>query len=359
MNVSRDKRTRSNRLSLLVFFALLVFVILVLTLGLSALILWLLIHTGVISSYSDLSTSLMSVVLYMSLISLLIGTGLAFAISNIPLKPVNNIINKLDSLAAGDFDVRIKLKKPFSNVSMAVDIADSFNKMAEELSQTELLRSDFINNFSHEFKTPIVSIAGFAKLLKRGDLTPEQQRQYIDVIEEESLRLADMATNMMNLTRVENRQMLSDVHKYNLSEQIRSCVLLLAGKWESKRVEPDLDFDEYEIDACEELLKQAWINLIDNAVKFSPEGGKVSIRISRDAGKLTVTVSNGGRGIRPENLTKVFDRFYQEDESHAGKGNGIGLAIVQKVVKLHGGDVKARSDNGITTFTVTLPEDRQ
>ena len=352
------KQENRNRFSLLLLFAVIVFLILLLSLGLAALLVWVLIRTGAISSYSDLPASLMSVVLYMSLISLGTGTILSFTLSNIPLKPVNSVIDMMNRLAAGDFGARLVVKKPYRNLTVVRDLGDSFNKMASELEQTQLLRSDFVNNFSHEFKTPIVSIAGFAKLLKRGNLSPEEQSQYIGIIEEESLRLADMATNMLNLSKVENQQLLSDVRKYNLSEQVRDCVLLLENKWEAKELELELDFDEHYIEASEELVRQALINLIDNAVKFSPVGGKVSVDVSEDKTDVVTSVSNTGSTIAEENLKKIFQKFYQEDESHSGKGNGIGLAIVDRVVKLHGGEVFAQSADGVTTFTMKLPKTR-
>ncbi|MBQ3761445.1 MAG: HAMP domain-containing histidine kinase [Clostridia bacterium] len=353
------RQARKNGISLLLIFTLLVFTVLLAALGIAALAVGLMIRAGVISSYSDLSSSYSAILVYMFLISLIAGTALAFALSNIPLKPVNRIIRAMNRLAGGDFNVRLRIKKPFSNLSAVVELADSFNKMAEELEHTEMLRSDFINNFSHEFKTPIVSIAGFAKLLRHGKLTQEEKEQYIGVIEEESLRLADMATNMLSLSKVENQSLLSDVKTYNLSEQLRGCVLLLESKWEKKQLELEVEFDEYEIEACEELLKQAWINLIDNAVKFSPEKGKMSIVISESDGTITVKISNTGSSIAPENLKKVFGKFYQEDESHASKGNGIGLAVVQKVVSLHGGSVEALSGGNVTSFVVTLPKYRK
>ncbi len=227
--------------------------------------------------------------------------------------------------------------------------------MAEELENTELLRSDFINNFSHEFKTPIVSIAGFAALLKRGNLTEEQQAEYAGVIEEESLRLAALATNVLNLTKVENQTILTDVTEYNLSEQVRSCVLLLERKWERKHIEMELAFDEYEICANEELLKLVWINLIDNAIKFSREYSAVHIRISATEERLTVEIKNTGNPIPAESMERIFHKFYQADESHASEGNGVGLAIVKKVVDLHQGNVCAESGSECTSFTVRLP----
>jgi signal transduction histidine kinase len=228
--------------------------------------------------------------------------------------------------------------------------------MAQELQNTEVLRSDFINNFSHEFKTPIVSIAGFAKLLKRGNLTDEQKNEYIDIIEEESLRLSYMATNVLNLTNVENQTILTDVSEFNLSEQIRSAVLLLEDKWSRRKLEMYIDFDEYMIFANEELLKHVWINLLDNAIKFSPEYGVLGIKIEEINEFLYVSISNSGDPIPSELREKIFNKFYQADESHSSEGNGIGLAIVKRVVELHNGIVSVQSKDNLTTFTVKLPK---
>ena len=228
--------------------------------------------------------------------------------------------------------------------------------MTEELSCTEMLRSDFINNFSHEFKTPIVSIAGFAKLLRRGNLTDEQKEEYLEVIEEESLRLSAMANNVLNLTRVENQTILTEVTRFNLSEQIRGAVLLLAEKWTPKNLYMDMQFGEHMICANEELLKQVWINLLDNAIKYSPNYGEIGVRISEGAETLAVTVTNYGPDIPKDKLNKIWGKFYQADESHSSEGNGIGLAVVKQVVQLHGGTATVDSGNGSTAFTVELPK---
>lgn len=221
-----------------------------------------------------------------------------------------------------------------------------------------MLRSDFINNFSHEFKTPIVSIAGFAKLLNRGNLTPDQQREYLQVIEEESLRLSAMATNVLNLTKVENQNILTELTTYNLSEQIRDCVLLLESKWDKKDLELELEFGEYTVRANEELLKQVWINLLDNAVKFTPVGHTVRVEIRDSADALAVSVINTGTALTEEQQKNIWRKFYQAEESHAAQGNGIGLAIVKRVTELHGGRVAVASENQVTSFTVTLPKKR-
>ena len=219
-----------------------------------------------------------------------------------------------------------------------------------------MLRGDFINNFSHEFKTPIVSIAGFAKLLRRGNLTEKQKEEYLEVIEEESLRLSAMANKVLNMTRVESQTILTDVTLFNLSEQIRGAVLLLVEKWTPKNLYMDMQFGEHMIYANEELLKQIWINLLDNAVKFSEPDGTVTVGIVEEGEYLRVYVSNHGKEIPKESIRHIFNKFYQADESHSAEGNGIGLAIVKKVCDLHGGTVSVNSENGTTTFTVVLPK---
>jgi signal transduction histidine kinase len=228
--------------------------------------------------------------------------------------------------------------------------------MAEELENTELLRNDFINHFSHEFKTPIVSITGLANLLEAGKLTEEQRVQYARAIREESMRLSSMASNILNLTKVENQIILTDVSRFNLSEQVRSAVLLLEEKWTDKNIDLQLDFDEFMIEANEEMLKEVWINLIDNAVKFVPRCGTIELEVIDAEKKLCVKVSNTGSEIPPEMQKKIFGKFYQADESHATQGNGIGLAIVKSIVELHKGSVSVSSGNGITCFTVELPK---
>jgi len=221
-------KERSHRWSLTFVFSLVVFLFLFFAIAVTALSVWLLIALGVMK---DLETNIQLgyVILMMSVTSLLIGWIVVFFSSKIPLKPVNNLINKMNRLAEGDFQARLEFKGALGNHPAFREISTSFNRMATELENTELLRTDFINNFSHEVKTPIVSIAGFAKLLNRGNLSEEQQKQYLQSIEEEAMRLSNMATNVLNLTKVESQTILTEVSVYNLSEQLRSAVLYWRG----------------------------------------------------------------------------------------------------------------------------------
>lgn len=348
------KKIKKERFSLSLSFTLVVLLVLLASLAIASLTVYLLAYFGAIGSLDGPNAGY--VILSMTVISTIIGLTGAFLIGKIPLKPVNRWINNMNRLSEGDFNVRMSFGKPFGKAPAMVELSDSFNKLAEELQKTEMLRSDFINNFSHEVKTPIVSIAGFAKLLKRGDLTEEQRIQYLDAIEEESMRLSYMATNVLNLTKVENQTILTDICEFNLSEQIRSSVLLLESKWEKKEIDLQLDFDEYTVEGNEEMLKQIWINLIDNAVKFVPHGGVVSIDIQSTEKILTVCISNTGEDIPADKIEKIWRKFYQVDESHSSEGNGIGLAIVKRIADLHGGDVDVKSEGGTTSFFVRLPK---
>ena len=354
LSIKKIKETTS-RTSLTIVFAVFVFTILVSAIAIAAFGFWILTKLNVIVDI-DGELQLGKVTLFMTIISLIIGGVISFFASRIPLRPVNKIINKMNRLAAGDFETRLNDETAmFSNPAIK-EFAECFNKMAEELENTELLRNDFINNFSHEFKTPIVSITGLANLLESGNLTEEQRVQYARAIREESMRLSSMASNILNLSKIENQTILTDVTEFNVSEQIRSAVLLLEEKWNAKNIELQIELEEYVIEANEELLKQVWINLMDNAVKFAPDEGMVALSIDDKGDALCIIVSNTGCDIPYDKQEKIFNKFYQADESHATQGNGIGLAIVKGIVELHNGKVSVNSGNGITTFTVLLPK---
>ena len=346
---------KKHRFALTMLFSLVVFVLLAITSVLISTVIVILNHTGVLHiGNSAFISDLYAAALMLS--SMVIGTVLASTMGMLPLKPVNKIINTLNRLAGGDYRARLNFNGPLGRNRTIREITDSFNAMAAELENTEMLRSDFINNFSHEFKTPIVSIAGFAKLLKRGNLSEEERLEYLDIIERESLRLSDMATNVLNMTKVENRRILTDVTTFNLSEQLRNCVLLLEEKWTKKDLNWDIDLDEHMIAGNEELLREVWVNLLDNAIKFSPAGETVTITVQEEQEQTQVSVTNRGSEIDPARMDRIFQKFYQGDPSHAAEGNGIGLAIVKRVTELHGGSVRAASRDGSTCFTVTLPK---
>ena len=347
---------RGERRALTLLFAGFVFATLFLVVLISGAVLLLLVRTGVLPTQDYDPRSGYMLVGLMILFSTLMGAALTIFASHLISRPVNSIISGMNRLSSGDYKTRIAFSPLLMRQPVVRELTDSFNTMAAELEGTEMLRSDFINNFSHEFKTPIVSIAGFAKLLRYGDLSGQERSEYLAIIEDESMRLSDMATNVLNMTKIENQTILSGVTRFNLSEQLRNCVLLLERKWTEKSLELDLEFDEHLIDGNEDLLRQVWMNLLGNAVKFTPPGGTVRLAAQEAGDALTISVSNTGSSIPPDKLETIFRKFYQADESHAAEGSGLGLAIVRSVVQLHGGEVWAESHDDYTTFTVRLPK---
>lgn len=348
-----NKQERSQRFTLTVFFSVVVFFALIATLIIAGVLVFLLNRWVLFVPDGQAELSSMALILLMMCMSLVLGTIITVVVIRFPLNPVNSLLDGMRKLSQGNYQARINMGF-LGKHHVGFELVDSFNLLAAELESTEMLRSDFINNFSHEFKTPIVSIAGFAKLLKYGDLSEAQKAEYLDVIESESLRLSELATNVLNLTKVENQMILTEVSEYNLSEQLRTCVLMLENKWDRKHLELNLDFDEYSVCANRELLSHVWLNLIDNAIKFSPDKGCVEIELGEDGDGLWVSITNEGTKIAEEDKKKIFNKFYQADQSHASEGNGIGLAVVKKIMELHGGKIEVESKDGKTSFTVRL-----
>lgn len=285
---------------------------------------------------------------------ILLGTLISVVASRRLYRPLNDMIDATQKIAKGDFKVHIP--ESFDEKSDFGKLQRSFNHMAEELDGIEMFRNDFINNFSHEFKTPIVSVQGFARQLQAGGLSEEEEREYIDIIAKESDRLAKMATNVLLLSKLENQQIVTDQTAFDLDEQIRRCLLLLEKAWSAKDIELDIELDSVSYYFNEDMLSHVWINLLGNAIKFTPVGGTVKCTLRCTGSEAIVTVSDTGAGMTPEVTEHIFEKFYQGDQSHASEGNGIGLTIVGRILVLCGGQIHVDSTPGEgSTFTVTLP----
>ena len=283
-------------------------------------------------------------------VSMVVMTRMVF------IHPLQRNIEAMKKLANGDFTVRVDHAEHGYMPREMVEFEQSFNKAAEELGGTEILRKDFINNFSHEFKTPIVSISGFADLLLEEQLPPEDQKEYLTIIRDESRRLADLATNILTLNRVESQTILTDKAYFSLDEQLRQSVLVTQQKWRQKELDFDADLVSAEYTGSEGLLKEVWLNLLDNAAKFSSEGGTVAVNLRKAKNALMVSVTDQGEGMSTDTQAHIFEQFYQGDTSHTTQGNGLGLAMVKKVLELHGGSIQVNSAPGQgSCFTVTLP----
>ena len=284
----------------------------------------------------------------------IIGTGAAAVFTKWILSPLNEMIEATERISKGDFKVHIQ--ESFDKDSDFGMLQRSFNHMARELDSIEMFRKDFINNFSHEFKTPIVSIRGFAHQLQAGGLTPEEEREYIRIIAAESDRLAKMATNILLLSKLENQAIVTEKTEFWLDEQLRTCLVLLEKQWGPKELDLNLELDEVKYYFNENMLSQVWLNLFGNAIKFTPKGGTLSCSLKADESTVTVKITDTGCGMSEDTVRHIFDKFYQGDTSHTGDGNGIGLNIVSRILYLCGGSVKVESEIGSgSSFTVTLP----
>lgn len=311
---------------------------------------FMLYRTGAIPALSFPHFSLILLIFAVS--TIVIIALIAFLWGRIPLSPLNRLIDAMHRLSSGDYSVRLR----DSRIHIFNELYSAFNKMAEELGNTEMLRSDFVNNFSHEFKTPLMSVKGFAGLLRRDDVSDEQKEEYLKIIESESDRLATMATNVMDMTRLENTTILSDVSRVNISEQLRMSILLLDRKIDEKSIELHADFDEYYVNCSDEMLRRVWINVLDNAVKYSPEGATIDVNISQSSDVVCVSVRNTGSFIPESERERIFSKFYQCDRSHSSAGYGLGLAIVKRIITLHRGTVTVSSSGTEgTVFNIYLP----
>lgn len=293
------------------------------------------------------------------ILSVLMGTILSVVFSKMLLRPMNQLIDATHKVARGDFSVRVD---PTDSPDELGELVGSFNEMTRELGSNEMFKKDFINSFSHEFKTPIVSIRGFARQLERDDITDEERREYAGIIARESERLANMSANILLLTKLENQKIMPDVTVYRLDEQLREAILLLEKQWSDKELELDLDLPDTNIRANEEMLSHVWINIIGNAVKFSERGGMLRVKCALREGSVRVDITDTGVGMDEETCQRIFDKFYQGETSgsaqpsHSIEGNGLGLPLARRIVELSGGDIKVKSAPGKgSTFAVTLP----
>lgn len=291
-------------------------------------------------------------VLWIFVISLLIGTAVTMFVSRWIIKPINKLGKAMQQVAAGEFDLELHEEQRFKELE---DIYESFNRMTKELKATEILQTDFVSNVSHEFKTPINAIEGYATLLQGSENEGrELQEKYIGKILSNTHRLSNLVGNILLLSKVDNQAIPTKPSTYRLDEQIRQAVLQLEPEWEKKEIEFDIELDRIEYTGNEILLQHVWNNLIENAVKFDPQGGLVKIRLWKNNEKILCTVEDNGPGIKPGDEAHIFDRFYQSDSSHKEEGNGLGLALVKQIVKAEGGQVTVANMEKGCRFTIQL-----
>lgn len=286
------------------------------------------------------------------LISALIGFFVTLFLSKSFFAPIKKLREAMGRVADGDFSVELNSK---SNSKEIQEIYSGFNLMTHELRATEILKTDFVSSASHEFKTPVSAIEGYAALLSSCDDLTDEHREYIDKIRSNAKRLSSLTGSVLLLSKLENQQIPTNQSKFWMDEQIRQSIVALESQWEGKNIELDVDLCAAEYFGSELLMRHVWDNLIGNAIKFTPENSTIRIKLVKKLGRILFTVEDEGPGIPEESLRHVFDKFYQADSAHKKEGSGLGLALVEKILKLEKGTVTAENlESGGCRFTVTL-----
>lgn len=288
--------------------------------------------------------------------SLALGFVLAAIAPKFIFRRLTRISEGMREVARGNFKTRVSEGDKDGALSEFGELERTFNQMASDLESIEIFRNDFINNFSHEFKTPIVSLRGFARQLQSGELSEEQKKEYIDIIVSESERLSNMSTDVLLLSKLETQKIVNGKTSFALDEQIRTCIILLEKEWGDKDISLDIELDPIEYYFNEEMLSHVWINLISNAIKFTEVGGRIEISLKEREGMAIFSIKDNGIGMSDEVKERIFEKFYQGDRSHTTSGNGIGLNIVQRIISLARGAISVESTLGEgSKFTVTIP----
>lgn len=296
---------------------------------------------------------LMAAFVILYLLSMATGVTISAIVGHRILNPILKFSDALQDVSAGNFQVQVPEEQRIEELAQ---MAANFNRMVQQLQNTETVHGDFIANLSHEFKTPLASIEGYAVLLKDNRLSREEHDAYVDRIIRATHRLSSLSGNILKISRLESQEIITDKKPYRLDEQLRQAVLLMETDWSRKNLELDIQLQDVVYYGNDELLMQVWLNLLSNAIKFTPEGGLISIELTQ-TNCIKAVIRDTGIGMDTETAKHIFDKFYQGDTSRKSEGNGLGLAIVSRIVKLCGGTVQTNTALGEgTTFTVCLPK---
>ena len=296
--------------------------------------------------------SILLLVIDLVVISLLIGLGVTSLLSAQFFAPIKKLGTAMEQVSDGDFSVRLDDQSSSKEI---MEVYSGFNLMAHELSAMEILQTDFVSNVSHEFKTPINAIEGYATLLEGcHDLTAEQ-REYVGKIAFNTRRLSGLVGSILLLSKLENRQIPTGRTRYRLDEQIRQSIVALEPAWSVRDIEFDVEMERVEYLGNEPMMRHVWDNLISNAVKFNPHGGLVRIRLERRGRQVRFVIDDCGPGISEDARKRIFDKFYQADSSHKDEGNGLGLALVKRILSFENGEIHVENiPGGGCRFTVVL-----
>lgn len=340
------KKDKRRRFSMRLYMSLLVLVELGIIVAVSGLVAWL-------TEYFDIPYIKLPQMAWYLIVSLVLGGALTSFISRWIFNPILKLSQAMGQVAKGDFDVRLNEEHLFGDIE---EIYHNFNLMTQELSNTETIQTDFVVNVSHEFKTPINAIEGYATLLQaEEDSRPQDRCRYVEKILHNTQRLSRLVSNILLLSRVDHQAISAQGSLYRLDEQIRQSIVQLEPEWERKDIDLDVKLESLEYTGNESLLLHVWDNLIGNAIKFSPQGALVGISLKREGEQALFRVEDCGPGIDEKSMGYIFDKFYQSDSSHKQEGNGLGLALVKQILELCGGSVSAENlPEGGCRFTVKL-----
>lgn len=339
------KKCKRRRMTLRLCMTILVLIELGVIVAASGLVGWLVGHFDILIKLPQLAWYL--------IVSIVLGAAFTSFISRWIFNPTVTLSQAMGQVAKGDFTVRLSEKHLFGDIE---EIYHNFNLMTRELSNTEIIQTDFVVNVSHEFKTPINAIEGYATLLQEeGDSSPQDRQRYVEKILYNTQRLSKLVSDILLLSKVDHQVISAQGSLYRLDEQIRQSIVHLEPEWEKKDIELDVELEGLEYTGNESLMLHVWDNLIGNAVKFSPQGGLVGISLKREGEQAVFRVEDCGPGIDENAMGHIFDKFYQSDSSHKQEGNGLGLALVKQILELCGGSVSAENlPEGGCRFTVKL-----
>lgn len=288
-----------------------------------------------------------------TLIALCMGFVLTSKISERILKPIKDLKNAADKVAKGNFNVSIEYNSQEGEIA---ELINNFNYMTSELKKNSMLRNDFISNVSHEFKTPLSTIQGYATLLQDESLSEEERKKYVGFIIQSTSTLTTLVSDILKISKLDNNKVIVEKDNYQLDEQLREVILSLENKWSEKEIELEIELEQVLINSDKSLLFNVWSNLLSNAIKFTPKNGKIAIDLRIEDGFARVLIKDDGIGISKENLPYIFDKFFQADRSHHDEGNGLGLSLVKKILSLLNSKISVESElNKGTEFVVFVP----
>lgn len=342
----------NKRLSLKVYY----FLVSVITLCIACLISCGLVVLEIYFFYEGEITVIftISMCLLVCIITMFIGSYMLFRVTNNIAKPIEKVTKEVSKVTTGDFSVYIPedFKKP--NIEELNALIDNFNKMAKELNSMDYMRKDFMSNVSHEVKTPIAAIAGFTEILLDDGLSNEEREEYLNLVYDEAIGLSRLCENMLCMSRIDSQQIIMRYETIRIDEQIRKCIIMLSEKWDKKFFEFCIDLMPIEFESDPDMLQQIWINVIDNAMKYSPRGSTIYISGKEENNRIVIKIKDEGIGIPKEKQAHIFEKFYQCEESRKKNGSGLGLSIVKRILELLDGKIICNSEESVGTEMIII-----